>query len=636
MKILRITPFFLTLFFTLFIYSQENNFSVTEIPEELKKNANSVIRVENVSIDIKSQREMIINYETAITIFNKLADNFANITVHYDNKRSINGVKAYIYDANGEEIKKIKKSEFKDYSAYDGISLHNDGRLIHYEHTAITYPYTVYYKYEIKTSNTGFIPSWNPIDRYSTSVIHSSYSVNSNQGLKLRIKEKSFEGYNISINNSDYNLGYEISNQEAIKYEPYSPELEKFTPKLFVGLNKYSLEGVNGEANNWKEFGKWRYEYLKNGNDKIDENVKLQIIELVKGVIDPIEKAKIIYEYVQNKTRYISVQEGIGGWIPINANEVHQLGYGDCKGLTNYTKTLLDAVGVKSHYSVIWAGEENKNVEKDFFSMQGNHIILNLPTDKGDLWLECTNQKMPFGHIGSFTADRDVLVVTPEGGIIKHTKIYKTEENCQLTKGTYEVNELGEITAKVSIDASGTQYDNHLFRYDGESQKNLDLLFKKYFSNINNIEFSKIEVLNNKREFKFEELLEFNASNYATFSGNQLLIVINAFNRNLSVPKRIRNRILPLQISSGFLDIDEVQIKLPKSLKLEYMPEDVELNSKFGKYSIEIEKIDDYNYIYKRKLQIEEGRYPKEDYTAYRDFRKKIRKFDNSKIILVK
>ena len=93
---------------------------------------------------------------------------------------------------------------------------------------------------------------------------------------------------------------------------------------------------------------------------------------------------------------------------------------------------------------------------------------------------------------------------------------------------------------------------------------------------------------------------------------------------------------LPLQISSGFLDIDEVQIKLPKSLKLEYMPEDVELNSKFGKYSIEIEKIDDYNYIYKRKLQIEEGRYPKEDYTAYRDFRKNIRKFDNSKIILVK
>ena len=72
------------------------------------------------------------------------------------------------------------------------------------------------------------------------------------------------------------------------------------------------------------------------------------------------------------------MQEGIGGWKPIAANKVDAVGYGDCKGLVNYTKALLDAVGVKSHYSVVWAGQRKTSVEKNFFSMQGNHVILNI------------------------------------------------------------------------------------------------------------------------------------------------------------------------------------------------------------------------------------------------------------------
>ena len=64
-------------------------------------------------------------------------------------------------------------------------------------------------------------------------------------------------------------------------------------------------------------------------------------------------------------------------------------------------------------------------LEKDFASMQGNHVILNIPVEnQEDIWLECTSQKLPFGFIGDFTDDRDVLVITPEGGKIQHTKKY--------------------------------------------------------------------------------------------------------------------------------------------------------------------------------------------------------------------
>ncbi|MFA5299909.1 MAG: DUF3857 domain-containing protein [Lutibacter sp.] len=636
MKLIKLTLLILLSFISL-TYSQTYNFKFSEIPENLKKDVNSVILFDHLSVEIHSQNLMTIAVKKAVTVLNKMGDANRYVRVFYDKNIKIKNVSIIIYDSSGKEVKKVKSKELKDVSQFDGFSLYTDNRLLYYDHVPQNYPYTIYYEYEMETVNTGFIPSWEPVESYLTSIVSSSYQLKSVVDIKIRTKELNFEGYTIKKNKaSDIELDYELINFEGIENEPYSPELENFTPKLFVGLYKFNLEGIKGEASSWKEFGKWQYEDLKNGNDFISESAKIEVNKLVENISDPIEKAKVIYNYVQHKTRYISVQVGIGGWMPIKAQEVHKLGYGDCKGLTNYTKTLLDAVGVKSHYSLIWSGSEKKSVDKDFFSMQGNHAILNLPNDKEDIWLECTSQKVPFGHLGSFTDDRDVLVITPEGGVIKHTKVYKKEENLQFTKGSYSIDNEGNINANIQLESYGVQYDTHLGYYDGKSPTDLDVAFKEYFGNINNIKFSKIEVFNNKEESKYVENLEFSASNYATNSGNQQLITVNAFNKNQHVPKRTKERKLPFEILRGFIDLDEVEITLPITSKVEYIPEKVMLDTKFGYYSMELEKINEHTYLYKRKLQIEEGKYPKEDYEFYRNFRKEIAKHDNSKIILNK
>jgi len=631
---LRIALFFI-LFYTTFIYSQDYNFNISEIPSSLKKDANSVIRFENISIEIESQKKMIISCETAVTVYNKLADNLADITIHYDKRRKINSVKAYIYDVNGDEIKKVKKNEFRDYSAYDGISLYNDGRLIHYDHTTVSYPYTIYYTYEIETSNTAFIPRWILNNRFYQSVESAEFTLKYPLTIKLFKSEKNFKNFDIIKTETPGLISYKINNIEALKKEPYVPELLEFLPTVKFGIDKFNLEGVNGIASNWTEFGKWYYDNLIQNTLSLPEETKRKIKDLTSSTSDPIEKAKIVYKYVQSKVRYISVQVGIGGYKPMLASDVDKLGYGDCKALTNYTSALLKEVGIPSYHTLIHAGEKI-NFNKDVASPEGNHMILYVPINDQDFWLECTSQTKPFAEIGSFTDNRDVLIITPEGGVIKHTKIYKTEENLQFTKGEFKINELGDIQAKVRIEATGTQYDDHLFRYDGENQKELDLLVKKYFSNINNMNISKIEVNNNKEEAMYEEDLEFSAANYGVLTNQQMLISINAFNKNTSIPKRVRDRKLPVEISRGFLDIDEVVIKLPTNFKVEYLPENVELKSKFGTYSTVINKIDSNTYLYKRKLQITEGKYEKEDYELYRSFRKKIKKHDNSKIVLIK
>jgi hypothetical protein len=316
------------------------------------------------------------------------------------------------------------------------------------------------------------------------------------------------------------------------------------------------------------------------------------------------------------------------------ASEVDRLGYGDCKALTNYTKSLLNAVGVKSYFTELFGDFERLDMDFNSPSIQGNHVILNLPLVEGDVWLECTSQKVPFGYIANFTDDRNVIVIKPEGGELKKTTVYPAQNNIQLTKGSFAIDSDGTINAKLKIESSGTQYNDNLDSYEGKNPTELDAQFKAYFNSINNIVFSKIEVLNNKNDVKYEENIEFSASNYASISGNKMLINVNAFNKNTVVPKRIRNRKLPFEISRGFVDIDEVEIKLPKTYEIEYVPTKKEITSKFGTYTFELIKINDYNYLYKRKLQIETGKYKPEEYEDYRNFKKDININDNIKIIL--
>lgn len=107
-----ITTFFCV--FTFSIFSQNLNLETFLISEELKKDANSIIRFENYHMDMVSQNDMTINLKTAITIFNKRGDDYADITLSYDRRRTIKSVKAYYYDAFGKEIEKVKKKDFKD------------------------------------------------------------------------------------------------------------------------------------------------------------------------------------------------------------------------------------------------------------------------------------------------------------------------------------------------------------------------------------------------------------------------------------------------------------------------------------------------------------------------------------------
>ncbi len=482
----------LFLFFLAGVTIHAQNYPVKDIDPVLLKNADAVIRNYSRSIEIKDLDHLIVTRKRVVTVLNKDGDSYVRAMEFYDESIHIKDQEAIIYDKNGEEIDKIKSRDFKDQSSFPSFILFSDNRVSYLDYTPRSYPYTVEYISEVEENNSVFIGDWVPVEGYDVSVESSSFKLLNPENIPVRFTERNFENTTMVQNNSGSNLDYRVTGLPAFEYEVLSPDFDEFAPRVLVALNEFELEEVKGRATNWEEFGKWMYENLVSDHDELSVATVSKIKSLTANAQTIEEKARIIYKYVQENTRYIAVSYGIGGWEPSTAREVDRLKYGDCKGLTNYTKALLKSQGIDSYYTVVFGGKK-RNIDPDFTKMQGNHVILNIPQkDTADIWLECTSQESPFNYLGDFTDDRYVLRVKPEGGELVKTKRYSEEENLETINCSIKLDENGGFVANFERNSYGIPYGD-IYRLQKETEKDRKKYYRDEWGDIQNINFNSIE-----------------------------------------------------------------------------------------------------------------------------------------------
>lgn len=617
-------------------YSQKENYAIFSIPDGLKENANAVVRLSQTDIVINSQRSMTINEKRAVTILNESGLDDINAVEYYDSNRKIKKIQAVVYDASGKEIKSFRRKDFKDVSAADGFSVFQDNRLLHLDYTPVQYPFTFVFESEVETSNTAFVPSWRPLEGYYLSTEKSILNVSYPEMLGFKYKEANFSSkYSIKRDESAGTIRYIAENLHALKGEESSPRYTNIVPIVYMKVEKFNLEGVDGEAKTWEEYGKWYYDSLLTGTDELPVETQNMIRQLVGNEKDPLEIARIVYKYVQDKTRYVSIQVGIGGYKPMLAKDVDKLGYGDCKALSNYTRSLLKAVNVNAYNVLIYGDRQAQSFQADFPALQGNHMILCIPDGKDYIWLECTSQTTPFGYQGKFTDNRRALVVTPEGGRIVKTSNYEDKANAQFTTGNYAVSTEGDLSGSIQIVSKGTQYDD-VYENERMPADSKDKFYKEYFHTISNLKLGKISYKNDRKAIAFTQNIQLSAKGYTSVSGNKMIFAVNVFNNSDYTPKRYRNRENPFEISRGYYDHDETVISLPEGFDIEFLPQDYELKNKYGEYRTTLRKNADNTLTYNRSILINAGLYENKEYDDYRIFREQISKNDNAKIVLNK
>ncbi len=618
-------------------FSQDFKYQSLLIPENLTKNADAVVRLDEIEVEVLAQDNMILRSKRVITVLNKKGNKHVHGYAGYNSSRKIKHLKAIVYDPLGNILKKIKEKDFTDVSAVSGGTLYSDYRVKYLNYTPVQYPYTVEIEKEIQTKNTAFIPSWYFVDGFMASVEKSQFTIKyATPNLKPIIKEKGIEDIEVKLKEGAGSITYTALNIPAVKHEHLSLPSSEIAPKLMVRLNDFHYEGFDGHVENWEQLGQWMYSNLLKGRDGLPEGVIAHVKNLTKNAETAIEKAKIVYEYMQGVTRYISVQVGIGGIQPISASEVDRLKYGDCKGLSNYTHALLDAVGVESYYVHVEAGKNKVDFEEDFPSLaQGNHAILAIPNENNYTWIDCTSQVHPFGFVGDFTDDRRAFVIKPDGGEVVKTPAYLEKQNLQRIKSNIQLLVNGTVKLTAMIETKGIQYDNRFYIEEYDNDKVLEH-YQTEWSTINNLVLEDYKFTNFKEEVTFKEEVSISAENFTRPTGERILFCPNVLNRSNYVPKRYRSRKLPFQIQRGYLDSDDFIITLPEGYIVETLPEPKEIISEFGEYKTSTVLQDDGTILYKHMFLLKAGDYPKEKYNDYRNFRKEVSKYNNAQVVLIK
>lgn len=612
------------------------NFTAFTIPAELKEKAHAVVRNHETEFYLKDIGEAVMKVKGTITILDEKGNDHANLVIFYNKFTKVSDIEARIYDANGKQIKRLKRGDIESFSTSSGQNSIEDNyvKIASLAHT--TYPYTVDYSYQYIDKNMMFYPTWQAIldNAEFTAVEKSSFRVSLPSDLALRYKEQNMPA-KVVMTKADGRINYswQVSDLKAIEKEPNSPHYAGIMPTVYTAPTGFKVDDYIGMVNSWNDIGQF-YGALNADRDKLPAELVTKIKDLVKNETDVTSKVKKVYEYLQANTRYVSIQLGIGGWQSMKAADVATKGYGDCKALTNFTKAMLKDLGIASYMALVRAGDNKAEIQADFPSFQFNHVILCVPVAKDTLWLECTSQNNPFGYLGSFTGDRYVVLVTENGGKLIRTPTYKHSDNQLVRNATIDVKENGEATAAIKTEYTGLQHE--IYAQVANSLSNDDQ--KKWL--YKNLSLPSVEILNfsiSEKKEKLpvvEEKLNLHLRNIANKSGARLFITPNVLNQQRSLPMANANRKTELELEDSYLDIDNISFIIPKGYSAEYLPEPIKIETKFGKYTAKVEMKDEV-ITYNRELSMYKGRHPAATYNEWVDFRKKIVKADKNQVVLV-
>ena len=610
----------------------QTDYDVAKIPENLKKDAVVVIRNEESFFDVKGLGEAKMDYKVAITILNKAGEEYGEMAKVYDKFSNIYNIKATLYDAAGKKVKDYKSSDIKDQSLISDFSIFEDNRLKHLKFVSITYPYTVEYSYSQDYNGLLYFPSWQDLKGFGVSVEKSTYTIQKAKNYKMRYITSSNLQTDSVINGEKVQYKWKSANVAAVAEEPLSTGIDNISAWVKASPNQFEYDGSTGNFDNWKNFGSWLYT-LNQGGNKLPEATKLMVQNLIKDAKTPKEKIRVLYNHLQQNTRYVSVQLGIGGFRPILAEKVAQVNYGDCKALSNYMKALLNEAGIASNLIVI--GNDMPSLNPNYSSVgQANHMILCVPLAKDTTFLECTSQYKPMGFIGYSNSDRNVLMVTEDGGKIVHTPAYNAKENYQIRKTKITLAEDGTASSEIKSTYGNAQFEENFsmtLMEPVDLRKTIiedspipvaELISYKYSQ-----PDKTLPVLTEEINFKTNPLL--------TKGGDKLFLVVNQVNRRESVPLKVEGRKTYFAVPFGYNDDDEISYILPKGYNVEFIPKDITINSEFGSYTAKF-SVKDNMIVYSRTQIMNNKKYPPEKYGEYVDFYKKIYQVDKQKAVLAK
>nr|WP_294790520.1 DUF3857 and transglutaminase domain-containing protein [uncultured Mucilaginibacter sp.] len=609
-------------------------YKASSIPDSLKQDAHSVVRYSSQETIIKGPGKTEVTYHSITTVLDEKGDHEGELALVYDKKfNQVNDAQVLIYDANGKLVKKYRKSDFYDRAATDDQTLASNYRVLLFSHTISSYPSTVEIIWERTTNSYLDLGRWRYLTE-ETAVENAYYKVSAIPSVGFRYKNNNT---NIAPRISK-NGGYDVYEWNVHSLKAVKPEEDaldwRVYPNIVFAANQFEFDGIPGDLSTWQSYGKWYQSLNAEGLDLSPQRAE-EIRSMTANLPSDKAKAKFLYEYLQKNMHYVSIQLGIGGLKPFPAMFVDQKKYGDCKALSNYMVAMLKAVNIPAYYALIQGETNGEPADPSFPADPFNHIIVCVPFKGDTTWLECTSNTSVFGKLGSFTENRNALLITENGGKLVNTPKSTYQDNQFSSEVNVVLDGEGGAKASINIKSTGEYRDMYLAlaskKFDDQKGFLINYLNLKQPSQLN---FKDAKDAEGTKELNID--LDYD-SFAEVMAGNKRFYrpqVMNLFNATVPILEKRKGDFFfdhPMQ------KVCVTNISLPADFEVETLPANTSIKFTYGTYDVSYVYDKDKNKVVSTaKFLLTNHVIPAAKYTEMQEYLDNIVKAQNKKLVIRK
>jgi hypothetical protein len=325
---------------------------------------------------------------------------------------------------------------------------------------------------------------------------------------------------------------------------------------------------------------------------------------------------------------------GIGGFKPFSAQFTDEKKYGDCKALSNYVQAVLSSLGIESYQALINAEYNKEPVDPAFPCNLFNHVILCVPQKKDSIWLECTSRTNDFGELGSFTENRNALLIKENGGMLVATPGSKASDNIFKAFTTITLKDDGSGSSKTMLKGTGEYKQDLISLMDEKADEQKNYIVSRWsFKDPDSIIFDKQEPADEPELIITQEpesIPEFKTA-------GKMFLPPRIYNIwSIKLPKS-ENRRQDFYFNCPFEKTDTTVFKIPEGYKLDALPEGRNSQYNYASYSSNYWYDEKQRSVYSTaKIVLKKHKIPARDYIAIKNFFDDVLKENADRIVIKK
>ncbi len=441
---------------------------------------------------------------------------------------------------------------------------------------------------------------------------------------------------------------WEMRDLPFIKREPMSPSIVNIVP--WVAIN-YGPEGRPDEKNfkTWSDVARWTTS-LYEPQVIVDDAVAAKAQELTAGQTSELDKIRAIAGFVQN-LQYISIDIGVGsgnGYRPRPSNLVLSRGYGDCKDKANLMRAMLRSLKIDAYPIAIFSGDPTFVREEWASPAQFNHCIIAVKVGDSTnaatiikheklgrlLIFDATDPFTLLGDLPEYLQGSFGLIIAGENGGLAKMPVTPSESNLLDRRIEVNLTSDGGISGTIKERSLGqsSSYERAMLRSLSavEYGKMLESWLTRGATGAKLLKYTPSD---KKDDLSFSLDVEFSAPRYGQPMQRLLVFKPMVVGRRNALSLTETTRKHPVMIGSEEVR-ETIVFNLPAGFVVDETPENVNLDTPFGKYSTKFELAGN-KLTFTRVLLMTRATVPVEKYATVRDFFAKMREAEQSPVVLM-